>query len=99
MCSSHFRRETHVGAYNVKLYPRRPKWVNVTAYPLLAGSLFRPGRLIPIVVVLVGGSSPDEGRLAIPPRDGPPSSDCANINSSSGIGYDQHRFSRWRTFR
>ena len=84
--SIHFRRETQVGAYNVKLYPRRPKWVNVIAYPLLAGSLFRPGRLIPIVVVLAGGSNPDDGLFATPPLDAPESSDCAKINNSNGIG-------------
>ena len=87
ICSAHFRRETHVGAYNVILYPRRPKCVNVIAYPLFAGSLFRPGRFNPIVVVLAGGSNPEVGRFATPLLEALASSDCARINNSNGIGY------------
>lgn len=89
MCSTHFRRETHVGAYNVILYPRRPRWVNVIAYPRFAGSVFRPGRFNPMVLVLAGGNNPEEGRFANP-LAAFPSSDCARINNSNGIGYNQY---------
>jgi hypothetical protein len=75
MCSTHFRRDTHVVANNVRLYPRRPRCVKVIAYPLFAGSLFRPGRFNPIVVVLAGGNNPDVGRFAKPPFDAVASSD------------------------
>ena len=97
ICSTHFRRETHVGAYSVILYPLRPKCVNVIAYPLFAGSLFRPGRFNPIVVVLAGGNSPEDGRFATPLLE--TSSDCARINNSSGIGYISKHFLGVCTFR
>ena len=96
--STHFRRETQVGAYNVILYPRRPKCVNVIAYPLFAGSLLRPGRFNPIVVVLAGGNNnPEDGRFANPLLE--TSSDWATINNSNGMGYISHPFFRESTFR
>src|ERR1700733_8664976 len=86
MCSIHFRRPTHVGVYNVITYPRRPRCVKVIAYPLFAGSVLRPGRFKPIVVLLAGGNKLLDGRFAKPPL-APESSDCAIINNSNGIGY------------
>jgi len=38
------------------------------------------------VVVLAGGNNPDDGRFARP-LAAFPSSDCARINNSNGIGY------------
>jgi len=90
ICSTHFRRETQVGAYKVILYPLLPRCVNVIAYPLFAGSVFRPGRFRPIVDVFAGGNKPEVGRFASPPPRALASSDCAIINNSSGIGYHQY---------
>ena len=62
--------------------------LKVNAYPLFAWSVLRPGRFMPIVVVLGGGLTPDGGRLPDPPLLVADSSDCdcERINNSKGIG-------------